>query len=97
MRYIDVKWLHENEGDPVRLVSEMDLDGYETRKLEFFTNGDIGFACPSGATLGVELGVAPVPSIEEINAIDQFEGTEICAADFETLWIAGTLGPDVPR
>jgi hypothetical protein len=86
MRYIDVKWLHENAGDPIRLVSELNLDGYEMRKLEFFRDGSVGFAFASGASHGVELGTASVPPLDEINAIGEFDGVEISSADFEVLW-----------
>lgn len=88
MRYIDVKWLHQNQEDPIRLVSEIDSNDYETRKLEFFEDGRAGFACASGSQLGVVLGTVSVPSLAEINATGEFEGTEICAADFDALWAA---------
>ncbi len=86
MKYIDVQWLHENSEDPVRLLSELDQDGYETRKLEFFSDGCIGFACASAASLGVELGSAPVPPLGVINASEEFNGVEIAPADFEVIW-----------
>ena len=36
MRYIDVKWLHQNPEYPIRLVSEIDSDGYEIRSWNFY-------------------------------------------------------------
>jgi hypothetical protein len=87
MRYIDVKWLHENADEPVRLVSEIGVDGYETGKLQFFRDGHCGFACASEASPGVELGSAPVPPLDEINADAEFEGVEISLANFEALWL----------
>ncbi|MFZ6727491.1 DUF6881 domain-containing protein [Undibacterium sp. MH2W] len=87
MRYIDVKWMHENRNYPIRLVSEIGLDGYEIRKLEFFRDGRCGFACESVANLGVELGSSPTPTLDNINAIGEFGGVEISEADFEELWV----------
>ncbi len=91
MNYIDVRWQHENELDPIRLVSELDAGNFETRKLEFFRNGSVGFASVFGASRGVELGVAPVPSLEDINRDEQFNGVEISQADFEKMWSNATL------
>lgn len=88
MRYIDVKWLHQNSECPIRLVSEIDSDGYEIRKLEFFEDGRAGFACAATSQQGVELGTVSVPSIVEINAMEEFEGKEISQADFDALWAA---------
>ncbi|MNK38403.1 hypothetical protein D3C87_569920 [compost metagenome] len=86
MRYIDVTWFHENKADPVRLMSELDRNGYETRKLEFFIDGGVGFAHVTAASMAVELGSVPVPPLDEINAHAEFSGVEICQADFEQAW-----------
>jgi hypothetical protein len=88
MRYIDVKWLHQSPQYPIRLVSEIDSDDYEVRKLEFFQDGHVGFACAAASQDGVELGTVAVPSTIEINAMEEFEAKEISQADFETLWDA---------
>lgn len=97
MRYIDVNWLHDFEEEPIRLVSELDLAGYETRKLEFFRDGRVGFASASGASPGTELGTVPVQSIDAINAIGEFEGFTINAADFEALWSVVVRHDSTPR
>ena len=86
MRYVDVLWHHSNSEDPVRLVSELDDEGWEVRKLEFFANGQVGYASVNGRELDTRLGEAPVPPLEEINADSQFEGTEIGVEAFEVLW-----------
>jgi hypothetical protein len=44
MTYIDVTWFHKLPTVPVRLVSELDDERYEVRKLEFFADGSVGFA-----------------------------------------------------
>ena len=96
MKYIDVTWLHSNEDDPVRLVSEIGADGYECRKLEFWSNGCVGYASKSSASRATALGEFPVPPISEINSDGQFLGTEIDASKFEQLWTS-YVTPGVPH
>ena len=86
MRFIDVQWLHADRNDPVRLVSEIDGNGNETRKLEFFRNGSVGYASGEASSLGVVLGTVPVPSLDEITASDEFDGVELSRLEFESLW-----------
>ena len=86
MEYIDVQWSHTNQEDPFRLVSELDDQRYETRKLEFFFSGLVGYASEAGDTENTSLGTAPTPSLEEINADPQFHGVSIQRQIFESLW-----------
>jgi hypothetical protein len=88
MNYIDVKWRHSDPECPVRLVSELDATRKETRKLEFFPNGSVGYACANVASADTMLGLEPVPPLEEINANKEFEGVAMSAAEFEQLWRA---------
>jgi hypothetical protein len=98
MTYIDVIWHSTDPADPIRLASELDEQGYEVRKLEFFRNGIVGYADESGTANGCALGEVPVPSLSEINRDDQFSGMSISALAFEVLW-AGRLnvGPHCER
>src|SRR6266436_2827567 len=86
MQYIDVKWLHSHPEEPIRLVSEIGPDRYETRKIEFWSDGRVGYASQAGASANTCLGDQPVPALEEINADVEFSGEEIDAAAFELLW-----------
>jgi len=86
MEYIDVNWLHSNPDDPVRLVSELGPGRFETRKLEFFRDGRVGFASQAGSTHDTHLGERPVPSLAQINIQTVFSGIEIAASDFEAIW-----------
>ncbi len=89
MEYIDVEWLHQNAGDPVRLVSELDGSRHETRKLEFFLDGRVGYASQRCNSPGTELGEAvPFPALSEINQSPEFRGVTISSQDFERLWAA---------
>jgi hypothetical protein len=86
MEFIDVAWRHNSENDPVRVVSELDSGRHETRKLEFFPDGRVGFASSVVSSINTELGVVPVPSIEEINSDPQFHASSIEKQEFEALW-----------
>jgi hypothetical protein len=86
MEFIDVTWRHKTESDPIRLVSELDEQRYEKRKLEFFADGRVGFASSASSSEGTMLGVEPVPPLSEINSDVQFSGSNISSADFEALW-----------
>jgi len=87
MQYIDVQWIHENADDPVRLVSELDDERFEARKIEFFSNGKVETADIDHSGPDTRLGEGAVPSLEEINADSQFLGVAIQAAEFEALWV----------
>ena len=84
--FIDVQWRHQSDGDPTRLVSELDEMRMETRKLEFFEDGRVGYASADHTAHGTELGLLPIPPLAAINADPQFVGTNITAAEFDALW-----------
>ncbi|WP_444946302.1 DUF6881 domain-containing protein [Microbulbifer sp. VTAC004] len=86
MRYIDVDWIQDSEDYPYRLVSEIADDNFETRKLEFFRDGSIGYASDKGSTKDTELGICEVPSLDVINSQDELSGQSITRDEFETLW-----------
>ncbi|WP_226669220.1 DUF6881 domain-containing protein [Microbulbifer aggregans] len=86
MRYIDVEWIQDSEDYPNRLVSEIADDNFETRKLEFFANGSVGYASEKGSTKDTELGTCEVPSLGEINSQDEFSGQSITRDEFEKMW-----------
>jgi hypothetical protein len=86
MEYISVFWKHESNGDPVRLVSELDDERYERRKLEFFRDGTVGVASTEREDARTMLGIAPVPPLAQINEDPEFEGTAIGKSEFDGLW-----------
>jgi hypothetical protein len=86
MRYIHVQWLHSFPNEPVDLYSELDDVGWETRKLEVFRDGTVGFASRTESTGDTDLGEIPVPPLEEIAADPQFRPTLIAKEEFERLW-----------
>jgi hypothetical protein len=86
MRYLDVQWIHTDPDDPIELVSELDDDAYETRKVEIFRDGSMGFASEKESFGSTQLGDQPVPSLEEIAADPQFKPRWISKEEFEALW-----------
>jgi hypothetical protein len=85
--YIDVTWHHDDPAYPVRLVSELDENRWEHRKLEFYRDGRVGKASKAGATLDTALGTEPIPSIEDINSDRQFSARPMECDAFEGLWL----------
>lgn len=86
MEFIDVTWRHDEKTDPVRLVSELNSERYETRKLEFFPDGRVGFASSVASSSSTRLGVMPMPSVAEINSDPQFHASWIEKQEFDLLW-----------
>ena len=86
MEIIDVLWESRSSNEPWRLVSLLDSQRFETRKLEFFRSGEVGSASESHETSRTALGSVAVPPLEEINADPEFNGKAISATEFEQLW-----------
>ncbi|WP_444945468.1 DUF6881 domain-containing protein [Microbulbifer sp. VTAC004] len=86
MRYIDLEWKHYFNDGLTRIVSEIDINDYKTRKLEFFHDGSVGFAFGSTESLHTRLGTEVVLPLEEINSQDGFRGKTISKKQFELLW-----------
>jgi hypothetical protein len=88
VHYIRVEWRHDNPDYPVWLISELDDDRWETRKVEIFANGSKGYAEKGEEGGGTFLGLSPVPPSQEIAADPQFVVAEITKEEFEAIWRA---------
>lgn len=86
MRYLKVEWHHSHSDEPTVMLSEVDSDRVELRKLEFFRDGRVGFASAAACSPGTKLSEAPIPPLAEIAADPQFVPGEIAAAEFEAAW-----------
>lgn len=86
MIYIAVKWIHTYPDEPILLYSELDNDRFETRKVEFFRDGSIGYADASEEFGHTELGMMPVPDLNEIAKDPEFEPRQIEKHEFEEIW-----------
>ena len=92
MSYLKVHWIHKNLNDPVVLMSELDADRYEVRKVEVFADGRLGFASTDQASEETVLSEKAVPDASEIAADPQFVVQEIDAEEFERTWVAAVSG-----
>lgn len=84
--YIYSRWKNNPADCPAEFYSELDAQRFETRKVEIFNGGKVGYASVFHATKGTRLGIEPVPSIAEIRSQPEFEIKEISKADFEKKW-----------
>lgn len=86
MEYLRVRWVHNHSSEPIILISELDADRFELRKIEKFRDGKIGTASVKGSTPGTRLGEAPVPPLNVIEADPQFVIEPCSPSDFEQEW-----------
>jgi hypothetical protein len=86
MEYIDVEWIHQNAVDPVRLVSELDVERYEKHgSLSSFQRH--GWLCNRHCNSpGTELGTTSVPPLAEINQSPEFNGALLSALKALRAW-----------
>ena len=63
MSYIKVRWVHEDPRSPVWLISELDGERWETRKVEIFADGSKGYASRNEEMGGTFLGECSVPPL----------------------------------
>jgi hypothetical protein len=88
MSYISVQWVHQDPSDPIWLLSELDSERWETRKIEIFADGSKGYATKTEEVGGTRLGERPVPPLAKIAADPQFIPREIMQDEFEAAWQA---------
>jgi Domain of unknown function (DUF6881) len=77
--YIRVKWLHHDPSEPTDFYYEIQEDDWAIRGIEVFADGSI-------QNVGHGLKEATIPTLEEINAMSDFEGMEISKDEFEVMW-----------
>lgn len=92
MDYLKVRWIHANPNDPVLLMSELDADRYEVRKVEVFADGRLGFAGADQSSDQTVLGEKPAPAVSDISADPQFIVETLDADEFDKAWLAAATG-----
>lgn len=92
MLYIKVKWIHSFPDEPHTLYSELDEDRMETRKIEVFGDGRVGYAPSSASGTSTTLAIEPLPELRAIALDPQFIPMEITRDEFESIWLR-----EVPR
>ena len=81
-----VCWHHTFSEEPSILYSEIDDEGWETRKVYIFRTGLPGIASASKTTRNVFLSTTKMPSISEIATDPQFSPHAIDQREFEDIW-----------
>jgi hypothetical protein len=91
MTYLRVEWIHNFEGEPVEMLSELDTHRNEVRKVERFRDGSLSFAGPQGASGSTMLSETPLPDAQDIASDPQFHVGKIDQDEFEHCWNAATI------
>ena len=88
MKYIRLYWIHDRRDMPVWLISELDDENWETRKVEIWRDGTKGYADRATSYGSTGLAQVPLPSFQELAELPGFEFEEISRAEFEQEWNA---------
>jgi len=86
VQYIKVLWKHSHPDEPILLYSELDDARWETRKVETFRSGLLGYASAVKSRGPTALGIVPVPPLSQIALDPEFEPSEITREEFEEIW-----------
>jgi hypothetical protein len=84
--YLRVEWVHDFSDEPVEIYSEVGDDGYEVRKVELFRDGRLQYADERHEAAGTSLSEAPVGTVAEIAAHEEFRPSVISGQEFEEIW-----------
>lgn len=86
MKYLKCDWRQNSPSYPTLIYVEVDQDNFELRKLEFFLDGNIGYATQKKNYGKTELSSIKTPDIEEINSYEGLTVLEITKEEFERVW-----------
>lgn len=92
MEYLKVRWIHQHATEPVFLLSELDDQRYEVRKIEIFANGRMGFASENESSGETVLGEKPIPPAANIRMDPQFVVQQINRREFDEIWTVAVAG-----
>jgi hypothetical protein len=90
--YFKVTWRHDDlrEMDEAAvLYHEVGADGWESRRVEAFSDGRLAVADAIDPAAPTSLSFERFPSVEEIASQADFEVEEIDEAQFEAMWRQG--------
>jgi hypothetical protein len=87
MKYIVFEWKQRDPNFPILIYSELNEEGYETRKVQFFPDGRVGYADLERVDNGdTGLSEQPIKGIEEFQDDPELEAKEISKEEFERIW-----------
>jgi hypothetical protein len=84
--YLEVSWNHFLPNEPIVLLSELDSDRWEIRKVEMYADGRMNYCSKNEGAFGCELSIEPLPTVLEIGEDPQFVPREITKGQFEGCW-----------
>ncbi|WP_308364859.1 MULTISPECIES: hypothetical protein [unclassified Microbulbifer] len=84
--YIYSKWHNSPADSPVEFYSELNNDRFETRKVEVFKDGSLGFSSEKASSKTTRLGIVAVPPLAEIAKQPEFDIHIITPQQFEEKW-----------
>lgn len=84
--YLYSKWKSSPADSPVEFYSELDQDRWETRKVEVFHDGRLGYASATESAMDTLLSIVPIPSLAEIESQVEFDVRQIGVEEFEAAW-----------
>ena len=89
--YLYAKWKTAPADSPAEFYSELDPARWETRKVEVFPDGRMGYASAArSSNNGTRLSIIPLPPIEEIARQIEFDVRQASADEFEAAWKRAT-------
>lgn len=88
MQYSKLIWKHCEYDLPVEILSEYDSVGWETRKVEVFADGSLGFAGPQSYSGSTRLSLIQRPADADVVNDNEYRIEPLSAADFERGWKA---------
>lgn len=87
MRYLLVEARNQPDDIPLKSYHQIDASDSETRKIEIFKDGSVGWAYENTEIHSTRLAPVLFPSIEEIAEDIDFLPKEITSKEFESAWI----------
>jgi hypothetical protein len=83
--YLVISWSHDGD-EAVQFWHELDVDRWETRRVERFADGTMLRTDERDEELDVSLSTEVIPSVKFINDQPEFDARTIGAAEFEEAW-----------
>jgi len=90
LRYQKVSWKHELSDEPVILYSEISDQGTETRKVDEYRDGRLGYSDGHRSQGSTFLSEKTMPTLEEIARQPEFAPAAITRDEFEEVWRRAT-------
>lgn len=90
--FLQCRWLHDHPDEPVLLVSELDHDDYEVRKVQVHADGRMGYADEHVEVGGAGLSEKALAPLSETRDDPQFITRYIDAERFAQFWEAALAG-----